>query len=797
MTCYVQPVENSQSGFFGRLAASVLSNPRTTVLGLLLITAVSLLSATRLRVDPNLIKLLPQDHPTTAAIADLLDEDGAVELLTIAVKGAKPENVDGFMRDLVERMEAMEEVDYALYDIESELAWRIGLMQLDETSLGTIRDRLKGAVNFGPAMANPFIASQWMDLGALTGQLKKGGQPTVLASTQGVSRVIIRPNGSAQDTKFTRAFMADVYELLDEMQPETRGVEVVWVGGAYRHAEEDVEGIRSDLKWTAIVSIGLVFILIATAFRDVRAILMIFGPLLLGNLWTFGFAGVAVGSLNTFTSFFSAVLVGLGVDFSIHLYSRYREIRASGATTDDAIVQAWDRAGPPCAAAAVTSSLGFLALWIAEFQAFQQLGTLLGGGVILCLTAVLTTLPLLIRWADKAPVSTGRSRTRWGKMRRRNPTYRLAPLALLLVGIVSVAGASTLKKIEFEYDLSELRSHGLSYEALPEEQRKLAEDSYLPVVLSFPDSESLTEAHIRFSEAIDAGTLSELQRVMSVHSVLPVDQDSRLRVLREIAEIAREDNVKYLPPQVQNNLARIREGNLDRMEVADLPHSLRSVLGADKDRHWMLLFASGNMWDLRETVGLHEAVEKWAPDVPAAGSYLAMSVLYQLCRDDAPRIFLLAIFLVAIVTMFHMKSPRRAAGAIAALLAGLCWAGAGLALFRVKLSMINFVGVPILMGIGIDVVIHLLHRMAEEGPGRILKALATTGMASALSAATTILSFAALTAAGNQGVRSLGLMIVLGLALVTVAGFTAVPLGWMTTWKVRGQVGKRAAGGEE
>ena len=78
----------------------------------------------------------------------------------------------------------------------------------------------------------------------------------------------------------------------------------------------------------------------------------------------------------------------------------------------------------------------------------------------------------------------------------------------------------------------------------------------------------------------------------------------------------------------------------------------------------------------------------------------------------------------------------------------------------------------------------------EEGPGRILKALATTGMASALSAATTILSFAALTAAGNQGVRSLGLIIVLGLALVTLAAFTAVPLGWMTTWKVRGQVGK-------
>ncbi len=777
---------------FGRIALSVLQNPRTTVGVLLAVSLLSLGLATRLRVDPNLIKLLPQDDPTTQAISDLLEDDGAVELLTIAVKGAKPESVDSFMRELVDRMEAMEEVDYALYDIEPELAWRIGLMQLDETSLSKIRDRLQGAVNFGPAMANPFIASQWMDLGPLTGQLKKGGQPTALASTDGVARVIVRPRGSAQDTRFSRAFMADVYEMLDEMQPESRGVKVAWVGGAYRHSVEDIEGISHDLRWTAMVSILLVFALIATAFRDLRAILMIFGPLLLGNLWTFGYAAVSVGSLNTFTSFFSAVLVGLGVDFSIHLYSRYREFRAAGAELEDAIVQAWDRAGPPCAAAAVTSALGFGALWVAEFQAFQQLGTLLGGGVLLCLVAVLVTLPLLIRWQDRAPVVPKRERVRWRGISRRNPTYRLAPVGLLLVGIVSIAGASTLKKIEFEYDLSELRSHGLSYGDLPEEERKLAEDSYLPVVLSFPDSASLTEAHTRLSEGIAAKTLPEIQRVMSIHSVLPVDQPARVRVIREIAALARHENVRYLPPQVQHNLTRLREGEVELMEVDDLPHSLRSVLGSDKDRHWLLLFASGNMWDLRETVGLHEAVKKWAPGVPAAGSYLALSVLYQLCRDDAPRIFVVALLLVAFMTAFHMKSHRRGLGATAALLAGLCWAGAGLALFRVKLSMINFVGIPILMGIGIDVVIHLLHRMSEEGPGRILKALATTGTASALSAATTILSFAALTAAGNQGVRSLGLMIVLGLALVTVAGFTAVPLGWMTTWKVRGQVGKRA-----
>ena len=64
----------------------------------------------------------------------------------------------------------------------------------------------------------------------------------------------------------------------------------------------------------------------------------------------------------------------------------------------------------------------------------------------------------------------------------------------------------------------------------------------------------------------------------------------------------------------------------------------------------------------------------------------------------------------------------------------------------------------------------------------------SSDLAAALSAATTILSFASLSAAGNQGIRSMGLLIVLGLSLVTLAAFTAVPLGWMTTWRMRKQV---------
>ena len=788
-------MSSPSTGPLGRLAAAVIAKPRRSILWIVVASILSAWLATGIRVDPNMLRLMPQDHPSTQAIQKLQKTEGGVEILTIAVDGADDAAVDEVLRELVEKLEALDTVQYALYDIDPDLAWRIGMLQLTPEELSKISDRLQGALNFGPAMLNPFIAAQWMDLGPLTAKLKGEGQPNSLASSDGTPRIIVRPTDTAQKVPFSKALMADVHRILEETAPESRGVEVQWIGGAYRHTVEDVESIAQDLRWTAGVSLVLVFSLIGFAFRDWRAVAMIFGPLFVSNIWTMGFAAVAVGTLNTFTSFFMAVLIGLGVDFSIHLYSRYQEERAGGLGVDEAIISAWDKTGPPCVAAALTSSAGFLALWMADFVAFQELGTLLAGGVLFCLLGVLLVLPLFILWREghsstaPAASSDGDVDSFLGiRSRRPFPTYRLAPTALLLVGIVSIAAASTLPQIEFEYDLSELRAQGMSWDDLSERQRLLAEDSYPPAVIIYEDAETLSEDHKRLAAAIDGGQLTELSRVLSVRSVIPDDQDARLSVIRDLGALAKHENFAYLPPPVRENLSRLRSDDVDALEVSDLPFGLQHILGAADGRHWMMVFPSGNMWDLRETQKVYDAVDTWVPDQPAAGQYLALSVLYQMVRDDAGRIVVAALIAVFFITSFHMRSWRRATGATAALVAGLCWAGAGLALFRVKVSMVNFVGIPILMGIGIDVVIHLLHRMSEEGPGKVLRALSTTGRAAALSAATTILSFASLSAASNHGVRSLGLMIVLGLSLVTVAAFTAVPLGWMTTWRVRDQL---------
>lgn len=783
-------MSGSSPGFYGRLAAAVMDRPWTTILILFLACVAAVGLITRLRLDPDLVRLLPENDPTTIAIQEIQASEGSVNLVTITMRGPDPERLESFMRDLQARMDAMPEVQFTLYKLDPELAWRIGLLNIPAEDLARIRDRIRGALALGPAIQNPFVAGQWLDLGSLTDRLKGGESFGGFASPEGTARLLIRPKGSAMDMSFARPFMEKVDQTLDEMEPEKRGVSVAWIGGPYHHSVEDLKGISRDLTQTNGASLILVLLLVALAYRNFRSVLLIFAPILLGNLWALGFAGATVRTLTSFTSFFSAVLVGLGIEFSIHLYSRYREERHRLGDVRAAVIRAWDIVGPPSLTSALASAGGFLALWAAQFQGFQQLGTLLAGGNLLCLAAVLVLLPILILWLEKAPPprqlipTIVRSRPR--RFARRPNSYRFAPLLLALIALITVATAFMLPRVKFQFDVSELRREGLAYRDLDEEQRRLTQDSYAPLVVSYPDEASMSADHARLSAMVEKGTLPEISRVLSIRSVLPVEQDERVSVLREIAELGRDPNVIYLPPQVQENLRRIAATPIAPMTRADLPANLRALLGANGTHHWILLLPAGNMWDLRETARLYDALRQAIPDRPIAGQHMALAMLYRLVKDDAPRVAAVALLIVFLTTAFDLKNIRRAAGAIGALVAGMCWAGAGMALFDIKLSMINFVGIPILMGVAVDAIIHLQHRIFEEGPGRIGKALVTTGWAVALGALTNAFSFSSLVFASTVGVRSLGYLVVLGLALVTVAAFLTVPLGWMTTWTFAG-----------
>ena len=252
--------------------------------------------------------------------------------------------------------------------------------------------------------------------------------------------------------------------------------------------------------------------------------------------------------------------------------------------------------------------------------------------------------------------------------------------------------------------------------------------------------------------------------------------------MQKIHTLLQHKSAAYLPPGIQKNLQFLRDKKPQELKPSEFPKSVRHILGSGEGRHRLLVYAAGNQWDMRNNEAFAAAIYNDLPEQEVAGEFLARAELMELIRVDAWIVALIAIVLVFFASWLHMRHLRQALSALFILLIGMSWAGLAYALLDLKISLVNFVGIPILIGIGVGVIIHLLHRISSEGPGRIWFALKTTGVAAVLSVLTTIFSFASLLVASNRGMHSLGEMIVIGLILVSLAAFVTIPLGWMSLW---------------
>lgn len=790
---------------FGRLAQFVLDRRLAASLGILAVILLAVfLVWTRLGLDSNLLSLLPKDEPLVESIHEFQDQGAKLEQMNLSVTG-DDEAVDAFFDDLhaglsERRIDGKPIIEHTFYKLDEDLAKRLGAVQASKRELENMRDKIKASLALGKAQSaitssilfGSSTPSQNSDLG--TSKLKGAEHTQSLFRRGGARTMMIRPSVPSEDVGFNIAFMKIFEHELDSLvrsknNLEGHDVEVIWTGGAYRHSYEDYEGVRADMRWTGLLACALIFILLSLAFRSKRVVFLVFLPLVIGTLLTFGFAAMTVQDLNMFTSFFGAILIGLGVDFSIHLYTRYREERAVASSLKEAVIRAWDCTGPPCMVAALTSAGGFLALMVGDFTGFSELGLLLGVGVLVCLMSVLIILPLLIGWWEKNPKPY---RKRKKNRDRKPPTYRFAPLILMLLVLVTVAFSFALKNLEIEYDISALRRDGEGYEELSEQQQELVRNSFAPVLIGYDTPEELLEAHQKYEKLVEEKRFNGIGGVFSIYSLLPSDQEERLGVLEEIRDLSSHEDYPRLNQEVRTRLAPLQDLTLEPLTRADLPQGLLELTASSADpdskMNNLVLLAEENMWDLKESRILLDELERELGDQSFTGRHLINGVLYSLVRRDAPLVCLVALLMVCLATLLDLKKPLQAMGAVGVLMAGMLWAGAAVSLFQIKLSIVNIVGIAILLGIGVDVVIHLLHRIREEGPGGIHKALETTGWAAALSATTTVMSFASLSLAGGRGIRGLGQLVLVGLTAITIAAFLLLPTGWMTAWKLGGDM---------
>jgi predicted RND superfamily exporter protein len=117
----------------------------------------------------------------------------------------------------------------------------------------------------------------------------------------------------------------------------------------------------------------------------------------------------------------------------------------------------------------------------------------------------------------------------------------------------------------------------------------------------------------------------------------------------------------------------------------------------------------------------------------------------RIAAQDGRNAILLTLAIVFILLWIDFGKPWYAIMGMIPLVLGAFWMVGFMNLFGMMLSFMTLVGLPLIIGIGIDDGVHIMHRWQHEGKGKIITVFSSTGKAILLTSLTTMLAFGSMT----------------------------------------------------
>jgi len=368
-----------------------------------------------------------------------------------------------------------------------------------------------------------------------------------------------------------------------ELRREYPGIEAGVTGSDALASDEMVTARRDATVATILAIVGVTFLFIMfwkNILTPLRALL----SLAVGVCWTFGFISLTVGSLNILSAMFIPILIGLGIDYNVHILERFREERAAGYDPGEALENTLRKAGATTATGAITTVVAFYSLLLTNFKGLVELGFITGSGLLLCLGAAFTVLPALLilqegragTWTVARPTAFLNLFEGWSH----HPRIVMVGAALLVAISLPALG-----KIQLDFNLLELQARGT--ESVDWEHRLLAEggtSTWYGIVLARSPEE--VEAKTGSLEA-----LPSVDQVESVFSFLPEQPGEKMGAIRAL-----RTPLEKLPAA----FGGLEPVNLKRLQTTF--ERMRFKLG-DKER-----FSSASDEELEQARGLLDAL---------------------------------------------------------------------------------------------------------------------------------------------------------------------------------------------
>ena len=184
-------------------------------------------------------------------------------------------------------------------------------------------------------------------------------------------------------------------QLVKETQREVPGLNVGLTGQPVLDYDQMMQS-EKDATLASVVSLVLCALIFIYGYNETGRPVKATICLIVGLAYTLAFAALTVGPLNILTVTFVPMLIGLGIDYGVHLITRYEEELRHGKTAEAALTKAMVFTGQGIFTGALTTAGAFLAMAFTNFKGIQEMGVICGGGLLICFLPMMTLLPVML-----------------------------------------------------------------------------------------------------------------------------------------------------------------------------------------------------------------------------------------------------------------------------------------------------------------------------------------------------------------------------------------------------------------
>lgn len=353
--------------FMTKLAIYQAHKAKTVLTILFLLTLVMMYGASKVAFSTSNSNWIPESDPIASSFREISAVYGNVDSITLLITATK-----GDLRNV----QTQRDVEILKSAIE-------GIPNVDLVSSPYDGIPYDTAVLYDAITNNQTLRSQFNYDYTLT---------TITISSENLD----------QDEAGKSKVFQEVKKLV-EMYP-VHNADISYYGDVVRF-DELGDSLQRDAGVTTVLGLGLVFVAAAIYASLMVGVLSLI-PIIIAVIWAIGLMGFFNIPFTSLSTGIISLVLGVGVDFSIHLVDSIKKYLSRGKQIEEAIIKTLEGSGSAILLSSLTTFVGFMALTFAVLLGTRRLGLALAVSIVAVFIVSISLVPALMSLTTRKKAKT-------------------------------------------------------------------------------------------------------------------------------------------------------------------------------------------------------------------------------------------------------------------------------------------------------------------------------------------------------------------------------------------------------